>query len=115
MDQTWHPEHFVCAQCGKAFGESGYHEKDGKPYCRDDYYGLFAPKCSGCDRAIMDNYISALNGHWHPECFVCMVSCSFRIPHFWSTPDFFRFLYLIYVPVTSIYWYFSVYLINISI
>jgi len=72
MDQTWHPEHFVCAQCGKAFGESGYHEKDGKPYCRDDYYGLFAPKCSGCDRAIMDNYISALNGHWHPECFVCM-------------------------------------------
>ncbi|XP_065055496.1 paxillin-like isoform X1 [Rhopilema esculentum] len=72
MDQTWHPEHFVCAQCGKPFGESGYHEKDGKPYCRDDYYGLFAPKCSGCDRAIMDNYITALNGHWHPECFVCM-------------------------------------------
>lgn len=72
MDQTWHPEHFVCAQCGKPFGESGYHEKDGKPFCRDDYYGLFAPKCSGCDRAIMDNYISALNGHWHPECFVCM-------------------------------------------
>lgn len=75
MDQTWHPEHFVCAQCGKPFGESGYHEKDGKPFCREDYYGLFAPKCSGCDRAIMDNYISALNGHWHPECFVCMVSC----------------------------------------
>ena len=75
MDQTWHPEHFVCAQCGKPFGESGYHEKDGKPFCRDDYYGLFAPKCSGCDRAIMDNYISALNGHWHPECFVCMVRC----------------------------------------
>eukprot|EP00112_Aurelia_sp_Birch-Aquarium-sp1_P004379 Seg1494.10 transcript_id=Seg1494.10/GoldUCD/mRNA.D3Y31 product=Paxillin protein_id=Seg1494.10/GoldUCD/D3Y31 len=72
MDQTWHPEHFVCAQCGKPFGESGYHEKDGKPFCREDYYGLFAPKCSGCDRAIMDNYISALNGHWHPECFVCM-------------------------------------------
>eukprot|EP00794_Sanderia_malayensis_P013815 gene13815-15260_t len=72
MEQTWHPEHFVCALCGKPFGESGYHEKDGKPYCRDDYYGLFAPKCSGCDRAIMDNYISALNGHWHPECFVCM-------------------------------------------
>ena len=35
---------------------------------------MFAPKCGGCSRPIMDNYISALNRQWHPECFVCMVS-----------------------------------------
>ncbi|KAG1678711.1 Paxillin [Nymphon striatum] len=71
LEKTWHPEHFFCAQCGKQFGEDGFHEKDGKPYCKDDYFDLFAPKCGGCNRPIMENYISALNGQWHPECFVC--------------------------------------------
>lgn len=35
---------------------------------------MFAPKCGGCARAILENYISALNSLWHPECFVCRVS-----------------------------------------
>ncbi|XP_031571569.1 paxillin-like isoform X2 [Actinia tenebrosa] len=71
LDQTWHPEHFVCAQCGKPFGDTGFHERDGKPYCRQDYYAMFAPRCAGCGQPIMDNYISALSAHWHAECFVC--------------------------------------------
>ncbi|CAB0035868.1 unnamed protein product [Trichogramma brassicae] len=71
LEKTWHTEHFFCAQCGKQFGEEGFHERDGKPYCRDDYFDMFAPKCGGCNRAIMENYISALNSQWHPECFVC--------------------------------------------
>ena len=74
MDHTWHPEHFVCHECQRPFGDAGFHEKDGKAYCRDDYFKMFAPKCSGCEEAVIDNYISALNGHWHPQCFVCMVS-----------------------------------------
>jgi len=41
---------------------------------RDDYLEMFAPRCGGCGRPILDNYISALNRHWHPECFVCRVS-----------------------------------------
>lgn len=71
LDQTWHPEHFVCAACGRPFGESGFHERDGKPYCRDDYFALFAPRCGGCGQPIADSYISALSAHWHSECFVC--------------------------------------------
>lgn len=73
LEKTWHTEHFFCAQCGKQFGEEGFHERDGKPYCRDDYFDMFAPKCGGCNRAIMENYISALNSQWHPDCFVCRV------------------------------------------
>lgn len=42
-------------------------------FSREDYFSMFAPKCGGCSRPIMDNYISALNRQWHPECFVCMV------------------------------------------
>ncbi|XP_066303993.1 paxillin-like isoform X3 [Branchiostoma lanceolatum] len=71
LENTWHPEHFFCNQCGRPFGQEGFHEKDGKAYCYEDYFDMFAPKCGGCNKAIVDNYISALNGHWHPGCFVC--------------------------------------------
>ncbi|XP_017775379.1 PREDICTED: paxillin isoform X3 [Nicrophorus vespilloides] len=71
LEKTWHMEHFFCAQCGKQFGDEGFHEREGKPYCRDDYFDMFAPKCGACNRAIMENYISALNAQWHPDCFVC--------------------------------------------
>ncbi|CAG5011780.1 unnamed protein product [Parnassius apollo] len=71
LEKTWHTEHFFCAQCGQQFGEEGFHERDGKPYCRADYFDMFAPKCGGCSKPIMENYISALNTQWHPDCFVC--------------------------------------------
>ncbi|XP_047988930.1 paxillin isoform X1 [Leguminivora glycinivorella] len=71
LEKTWHTEHFFCAQCGQQFGEDGFHERDGKPYCRADYFDMFAPKCGGCSKPIMENYISALNTQWHPDCFVC--------------------------------------------
>lgn len=74
LEKTWHMEHFFCAQCGKQFGDEGFHEREGKPYCRDDYFDMFAPKCGACNGAIMENYISALNAQWHPDCFVCRVS-----------------------------------------
>ncbi|XP_072420766.1 leupaxin-like [Chiloscyllium punctatum] len=71
LDKTWHPDHFFCAHCGEKFGSEGYHEKGGKPYCRKDYFNMFAPKCGSCDHPVLDNYLSALNSVWHPECFVC--------------------------------------------
>ncbi|XP_061162796.1 paxillin-like isoform X1 [Saccostrea echinata] len=71
LDMTWHPEHFFCAQCGNPFGDDGFHEKNGKAYCRQDFLEMFAPRCGGCGHPILDNYISALSRHWHPECFVC--------------------------------------------
>ncbi|RUS72871.1 hypothetical protein EGW08_019377 [Elysia chlorotica] len=71
LSKMWHPEHFFCAQCGRPFGEEDFHEKNGQAYCREDYFAMFAPKCGGCALPIMENYISALNRQWHPECFVC--------------------------------------------
>lgn len=71
LNKTWHPEHFFCAQCGNFFGDEGFHEYEGRAYCRKDYYNMFAPKCGGCGKPILSNYISALNHQWHPECFVC--------------------------------------------
>ncbi|XP_059196646.1 leupaxin [Centropristis striata] len=71
LDQTWHPDHFFCTHCGNLFGPDGFLEKDGKPYCPKDFYSLFAPKCSGCGEPVRENYLTAANGTWHPECFVC--------------------------------------------
>ncbi|KAM7410028.1 hypothetical protein PAMA_001477 [Pampus argenteus] len=71
LDQTWHPEHFFCTHCGGLFGPEGFLEKDGKPYCSKDFYHLFAPKCSGCGESVKENYLTAANGTWHSECFVC--------------------------------------------
>ncbi|KAL1022931.1 hypothetical protein UPYG_G00034350 [Umbra pygmaea] len=71
MDRTWHPEHFFCSHCGELFGQEGFLEFEGKPYCHRDFYHLFAPKCSGCGEPVKDNYLTAANGTWHPNCFVC--------------------------------------------
>ncbi|NXG48659.1 LPXN protein, partial [Psilopogon haemacephalus] len=71
LGQTWHPEHFFCAHCGKVFGEDGFHEHKKKPYCHQDFLALFAPRCQGCERPVTGNYLSAMQGAWHPECFVC--------------------------------------------
>uniref|UniRef100_A0A8C7NWN3 LIM zinc-binding domain-containing protein n=1 Tax=Oncorhynchus mykiss TaxID=8022 RepID=A0A8C7NWN3_ONCMY len=79
LDRNWHPEHFFCLPpfispfifLPSLFFSLCFHEKDGKAYCRKDYFDMFAPKCGGCTRAILENYISALNSLWHPECFVC--------------------------------------------
>ncbi|XP_015680500.1 leupaxin [Protobothrops mucrosquamatus] len=75
MDQTWHPEHFFCTHCGTVFGDGVYHVKDGKPYCEKDFQSIFSPKCRGCDRPVMNQYLSALDAVWHPECFVCRDCC----------------------------------------
>jgi len=71
LDNTWHPEHFLCKGCGKQLGEEGFHEKGDSAYCKTCYFDQFAPKCGGCSTAITENYISSLNQQWHPGCFVC--------------------------------------------
>lgn len=52
----------------------GFLEKDGKAYCTEDFYRLFSPRCAGCGGSVRQNYLSAADGTWHPECFVCAVS-----------------------------------------
>ena len=72
LEQTFHPEHFVCAHCGCQFdADDGFHEKDGRPYCKNDFFELFANKCAACNLPITANYITALGVQWHPDCFVC--------------------------------------------
>ncbi|XP_036402059.1 transforming growth factor beta-1-induced transcript 1 protein-like isoform X2 [Megalops cyprinoides] len=71
LDKNWHPECFCCVKCGRAFGEEGFHDREGQQYCQQCFLSLFASRCQGCSQPILENYISALNSLWHPQCFVC--------------------------------------------
>ncbi|XP_075251628.1 leupaxin-like isoform X1 [Convolutriloba macropyga] len=93
LDQNWHPECFACNECHLQLGEGevSYHEgPDGKAYCSECYSTRAAPKCRGrkCGgQLIHQQFISALGGQWHPECFVCS-ECNVE---FASSGNFFEF------------------------
>ncbi|XP_034035699.1 leupaxin isoform X2 [Thalassophryne amazonica] len=81
LGEVWHSEHFVCAVCKTELATARFFEREGQPYCDKDYHQLFSPRCayckgpilqcSGCGESVMEKYLTAANGTWHPECFVC--------------------------------------------
>lgn len=54
MCKPWHPNHFTCTECSKVLTPENFFEKNGLPYCEDDFHKLFSPKCAGCQRPIKD-------------------------------------------------------------
>ncbi|GAM23433.1 hypothetical protein SAMD00019534_066080, partial [Acytostelium subglobosum LB1] len=70
LGKTYHPEHFVCTYCHQPF-KGSFIEHEGKLYCDQDYNDLFSPRCSGCQKPIEDNCITAVGNRYHPECFSC--------------------------------------------
>ncbi|KAF9275455.1 hypothetical protein BGZ68_010778 [Mortierella alpina] len=73
LGKSWHPGHFFCRECGDPFEDDGYMVHDDQPYCEKDYLRLFAPKCTGCQDPIQGDFINALKGKWHRDCFGCTV------------------------------------------
>ncbi|XP_065540824.1 leupaxin isoform X2 [Lathamus discolor] len=93
LGRTWHPEHFTCARCGQELGARPFFERDGQPYCEDDYHQAFAPCCAYCAGPIrevrllqpprpnarppaspcllLQKVLTALDQTWHPEHFFC--------------------------------------------
>ncbi|CAG8605244.1 10611_t:CDS:2, partial [Ambispora leptoticha] len=71
LGKSWHNGHFFCRECGEPFADGGFMVNDGFPYCKKDWVKLFAPKCKGCTQPINGEYVNALKGMWHRDCFVC--------------------------------------------
>ncbi|KAI2622945.1 hypothetical protein GGS26DRAFT_583746 [Hypomontagnella submonticulosa] len=71
----WHYGHFFCAECGDPFEQGATHiEKDGYAWCvgcQTKRTERRAPKCRGCKTAVVGQYVRALGGEWHDECFRC--------------------------------------------
>lgn len=70
MDKSFHADCFVCSSCENPVLEN-FHEHEGNPYCQECYLKCIAPKCLACKNPILSNYIAALEGYWHPDCFIC--------------------------------------------
>ncbi|KAJ0282734.1 hypothetical protein CBS470a_007659 [Colletotrichum nupharicola] len=75
LGEHWHYGHFFCAECGDPFEKGMTHiEKDGYAWCincQTKRTERRAPKCKKCRCAVIGQYIRALGGEWHDECFRC--------------------------------------------
>lgn len=72
LGKTYHAGHFFCRECGKPFDEeTSFLEHNGYAYCEADYYKQFGKACKGCEEIITGDFLVALGGEWHKECFVC--------------------------------------------
>ncbi|KAL9554106.1 hypothetical protein MBANPS3_002972 [Mucor bainieri] len=72
LGKTYHAGHFFCRECGKPFDEeTNFLEHGGYAYCEVDYYKQFGKACKGCEETITGDFLVALGGEWHKECFVC--------------------------------------------
>ncbi|PSN30219.1 PDZ and LIM domain protein Zasp [Blattella germanica] len=73
IGKHFHPECFLCAYCGKLFGNNPFFLEDGLPYCEADWNELFTTKCFACGFPIEagDRWVEALNNNYHSQCFNC--------------------------------------------
>lgn len=71
----WHYGHFFCAECGDPFEQGMTHiEKDGYAWClncQTKRTERRAPKCKKCKGPVIGQYVQALGGEYHDECFRC--------------------------------------------
>ncbi|KAM0787658.1 hypothetical protein ACM66B_003722 [Microbotryomycetes sp. NB124-2] len=75
LDMKFHVEHFTCSVCPTVFGpQDSYYEHGGKVYCHFHYSTRFAVKCTGCQTAILKQFVeinrNSVDEHWHPECYM---------------------------------------------
>ncbi|RDL42115.1 uncharacterized protein BP5553_02094 [Venustampulla echinocandica] len=75
LGEHWHYGHFFCAECGDPFEAGQTHiEKDGYAWClgcQTKRTERRAPKCKKCKKPVIGQYVQALGGEWHDECFRC--------------------------------------------
>jgi hypothetical protein len=53
---TWHPEHFVCAACGRPIADTSFNLHQGAPYHAACYANQVAPRCAYCARPLLGEY-----------------------------------------------------------
>jgi LIM domain len=75
LGEHWHYGHFFCAECGDPFEQGMTHiEKDGYAWClncQTKRTQRQAPKCKKCRGPVIGQYVQALGGEYHDECFRC--------------------------------------------
>ncbi|XP_056613482.1 LIM domain kinase 1a isoform X2 [Triplophysa dalaica] len=62
----------MCCECGASLSH-WYYEKDGRLFCKKDYWAKFGELCHGCSEPITTGLIMVAGEQkYHPECFTCL-------------------------------------------
>ncbi|KAJ8312283.1 hypothetical protein KUTeg_009656 [Tegillarca granosa] len=74
LDRTWHIQCVQCLDCKCPLTDKCY-SREGKLYCREDFFRRFGTKCAGCSQGISPNDLvrRAKNKVFHLKCFTCMI------------------------------------------
>ncbi|UJR34040.1 hypothetical protein I4U23_021452 [Adineta vaga] len=72
MGTYWHERCLVCVECQEPLAATCYH-KEGKIYCKRDYFEIFGMRCSRCKATLRpDEIIMKTSGQvFHLQCFRC--------------------------------------------
>ncbi|XP_066552130.1 LIM domain kinase 1 isoform X1 [Amia ocellicauda] len=74
LNTDWHTVCFRCCECHASLSH-WYYEKEGRLFCKKDYWAKFGELCHGCSEAITTGLIMVAGEQkYHPECFTCL-SC----------------------------------------
>uniref|UniRef100_A0AAX7TQZ6 non-specific serine/threonine protein kinase n=1 Tax=Astatotilapia calliptera TaxID=8154 RepID=A0AAX7TQZ6_ASTCA len=66
-----------CCECSASLSH-WYYEKDGRLFCKKDYWAKFGELCHGCNDPITTGLIMVAGEQkYHPECFTCLNCRSF--------------------------------------
>uniref|UniRef100_A0A3Q3GB38 LIM domain kinase 1 n=1 Tax=Kryptolebias marmoratus TaxID=37003 RepID=A0A3Q3GB38_KRYMA len=72
LNADWHAVCFRCCECSASLSH-WYYEKDGRLYCKSDYWAKFGELCHGCNDPITTGLIMVAGEQkYHPECFSCL-------------------------------------------
>ncbi|TSK72044.1 LIM/homeobox protein Lhx5 [Bagarius yarrelli] len=74
LDRAWHAECVQCCECSCNLTEKCF-SRDGKLYCKIDFFRRFGTKCAGCFQGISPSDLvrKARSKVFHLNCFTCMV------------------------------------------
>uniref|UniRef100_A0A8B9TNG3 LIM domain kinase 1 n=1 Tax=Anas platyrhynchos TaxID=8839 RepID=A0A8B9TNG3_ANAPL len=70
LNADWHADCFRCCECGASLSHQ-YYEKDGRLYCKKDYWARFGELCHGCAEQITKGLVM-VRLSTTPECFSCL-------------------------------------------
>ncbi|GCC32185.1 LIM/homeobox protein Lhx5 [Chiloscyllium punctatum] len=74
LDRAWHIKCVQCCECKCNLTEKCF-SREGKLYCKNDFFRRFGTKCAGCCQGISPSDLvrKARNKVFHLNCFTCMV------------------------------------------
>ncbi|CAO3649672.1 unnamed protein product [Cunninghamella blakesleeana] len=71
LGKKWHNGCFQCTTCHIPLDKVEFFEKEGQPYCEEDYHQLFNHVCDYCKQVITETSIKALGKQYHVGHFFC--------------------------------------------